>query len=475
MNPVVFAAVAISLLAVGAVSMSSLAAQQATSSANVQKVALERERLAEQANAYISSVEPVGSDTEATVKNSGSSPVTIDHCLVFSPSTSLRPTAAKVTVDETINPGSVLDVILSGDMDAESIRCVTSKGTVLPVRLEATAGEGMLDPGEYIDSFAVTADLAMSSTKYFTSSSYTPWEKPSPPLQPSGSLTYHVPVSKPMTVNYIEREAPDGAVIDVVPEGSSVQYDAGETISIPITGPTSKVTIRFTPQDGAGQMTATVRPSFVQVSALSGNSKETSGSVSMGIIEKKCYDPGRGKYYDRYVAKYSGDQGLIGADDWFDKRSPYCYSSSGSIIGYLSGNSGDITAKPEIVQTFSFPAPKSTVKVTLYYDVSVADSARNCSNRNCDFYMSSYVDLGPGGIVEVPTEYTESSAGYRDTDEGAMSHVTTFLLTGLTPGQQVDVPVKLESHIHSYVYHTGSLYVGDIQYSGDIATQLFID
>jgi len=475
MNPVVFAAVAISLVAVGTVSMSSLAAQQSTSSASVQKVALERERLAEQGNAYISAVAAEGSNTKATVKNTGSSPVTIDHCLVFSPSTGIRPTTTKVPVDQIVNPGFTLDVTFPGAIDGDNVRCVTSKGTVLPVRLEAIAGEGMLDPGEYIDSFAVTADVAMSSTEYFTSSSYTPWEKPSPPVQPSGSLTYHVPVSKPMTVNYIAREAPDGAVIEVVPEGSSVQYDAGETISIPITGPTSKVTIRFTPQDGAGQMTATVRPSFVQVSALSGNSKETSGSVSMGIIEKKCYDPSRGKYYDRYVAKYSGDEGLIGAGDWFDQRTPYCYSSSGSFIGYLSGNGLDMTAKPEIVQTFSFPAPKSTVKVTLYYDVSVADSARNCSNRNCDFYMSSYVDLGLGGVVEVPTEYTESNAGYRDTDEGAMSHVTTFLLTGLTPGQQVDVPVILESHIHSHVYHTGSLYVGDIQYFGDIATQLFID
>jgi|GEM_PF-4207051 len=47
MNPVIFAAVAISLLAVGTVSMSSLAAQQSTSNANVQKMALERDRNAE--------------------------------------------------------------------------------------------------------------------------------------------------------------------------------------------------------------------------------------------------------------------------------------------------------------------------------------------------------------------------------------------------------------------------------------------
>ncbi|MEP0823926.1 MAG: hypothetical protein HRF40_00415, partial [Nitrososphaera sp.] len=64
MNPVIFAAVAISLLAVGTVSMSSLAAQQSTSNANVQKMALERDRNAEQANAYISAVSAESSSTK---------------------------------------------------------------------------------------------------------------------------------------------------------------------------------------------------------------------------------------------------------------------------------------------------------------------------------------------------------------------------------------------------------------------------
>lgn len=475
MNPVVFAAVAISLLAVGAVSMSSLAAQQATSSASVQKVALERERLAEQANAYISSVEPVGSNTKATVKNAGSSPVTIDHCLSFSPSSGIRPTAVKVMVDQIINPGFVLDVVLSGDMEADEIRCVTSKGTTLPVRLQDADSEETLNSAEYIDSFAVTADVEMASTEYFTNSAYTPWEKPLQPAQPAGSLTYHVPVSKPMNVNYVAREAPDGTVIEVVPEGSSVQYSAGQTIAVPITGPTSKVTIRFTSQDGAEQMTATVRPSFAEVSALSGNTRETSGSVSMGIDDRRCYEPSRGKYYDDYVATYSGNNGLIGADDWIDLRSPYCYSGSGKFIAYRSDLRAEIDSGPEIVQTFSFPAPKSTVRVTLYYDVSVADHETNCSNRNCDFHMGAYLDLGPGGIVEIPTDFTESNAGYNDTVEGTKTYNTTFLLTDLTPGQQVDIPVKLKSHISSEIFPSGSLIAGGINYFGDISTQLFID
>lgn len=475
MNPVVFAAVAISLLAVGTVSMSSLAAQQATSSANVQKVALERDRLTEQANAYIYSVEPASSNTKATVKNTGASPVTIDHCLTLSPSTDIRPTAANVAVGQTINPGSTLDVTLLGDVDADSIKCVTSKGTVLPVRLEATAGEVMLDPGEYINSFAVTADVVMASTEYFTNSAYTPWEKPSPPAQPTGSLTYHVPVSKPVTVNYLAREAPDGTTIEVVPDGSNVDYAADQAISVPITGPTNKVIIRFTPQDSAEQLTATVRPSFVEVSALAGNSRATSGSVSMGIDDRRCYNPSRGKYYDDYVATYSGVQGLIGADDWIDLRSPYCYSGSGNFIAYRSDLRAEIDARPEIVQTFSFPAPKSTVRVTLYYDAGVADHETNCSNRNCDFRMYSVLDLGPGGSVEVPTDYTESSAGYDDTVEGTKSYNTTFMLMDLTPGQQVDIPVKLNSHISSEIYPSGSLIAGGINYFGDIATQLFID
>ena len=475
MNPFVFAAVAISLIAVGAVSMSSLAAQQTTSSANVQKVALERERLAEQGSTYISDIAAYASSTKATIKNMGSSPVAIDHCLAFLPSTSIRPAAEKVAVGQAVGPGSVLEVTVSGTMDAESIRCVTSKGTVLPIRLETINDEGMLDPGEYIDSFAVTAGVVMSSTEYFANSAYTPWQKRSPPVQPSGSLTYHLPVSKPITINYIAREAPDGTMTEVVPEGSSIKYSAGQTISIPITGPTNKVIIGFTSQDSAEQMTATVRPSFVEVSALAGNSRATSGSVSMGIDDRRCYDPSRGKYYDDYVATFSGKNGLVGADDWIDLRSPYCYSGYGKVIAYRSDLRAEIDARPEIVQTFSFPAPKSTVRVTLYYDVSVEDHETNCSNRNCDFYMGAYLDLGPGGIVEVPTDYTESNAGYDDTVEGTRTYNTTFVLTGLTPGQQVDIPVKLKSHISSEIYPSGSLIAGGINYFGDISTQLFID
>jgi hypothetical protein len=174
MNPVVLAAVAISLLAVGAVSMSSLSAQQATSSAGVQKMALERDRLGEQVNAYISAVAAESSSTKATVKNTGSSPVTVDHCLALSPSSTLRPTAAKVAVGQTVSPGAMLDITLSGNVGADNIKCVTSKGTVLPVKLAAAAGDAMPDPVDYIDSFAVMADVVIASTQHFTNGAYTP-------------------------------------------------------------------------------------------------------------------------------------------------------------------------------------------------------------------------------------------------------------------------------------------------------------
>ncbi|MEP0824499.1 MAG: hypothetical protein HRF40_03355, partial [Nitrososphaera sp.] len=98
MNPVVIAAVAISLVSLGAVSMASIASQQAVGNANLQKAVLERDRLSEQVNAFISSVTPSGSGTVATVKNTGSNAITIDHCLVLSqPSTgNSRPEATKV-------------------------------------------------------------------------------------------------------------------------------------------------------------------------------------------------------------------------------------------------------------------------------------------------------------------------------------------------------------------------------------------
>jgi hypothetical protein len=140
MNPVVLAAVALSLVAFGAVASTSLAAQQNSSSASTQRIAQERDRLLEQTNAYISLVAPSGSNTKATIKNTGTSTVTIDHCLALAPSTgNLKSTATKVSVNQIVNSGANYNVTLTGIVAAENIKCVTSKGTVLPVKLDSAA------------------------------------------------------------------------------------------------------------------------------------------------------------------------------------------------------------------------------------------------------------------------------------------------------------------------------------------------
>lgn len=495
MNPVILAAVAISLLAVGTVSMSSLSAQQATSSANVQKVALERDRFQEQVNAYISTVAAEGSNTKATVKNTGSSPVTIDHCLSLSPSSTLRPTATKAAIGHTVSPGSTLDVTLSGNVAAENIKCVTSKGTVLPVKLASAAGDTMLDPVDYIDSFAVMADVVMASTQHFTNSAYTPWSKPSAPAQGKGSLTYKIPVSKPITVNYLAREAPDGTASVVVPDGSNVNYNAGQMISVPITGPTSKVIIKFTPQGGAEQLTTSIRPNFVDVASITGNTKTSAGSANMGVAFGYKVDPTYNRWYSDYVATYSGTAGLVGANSWIYPPSPpqYCTGGSTSIDGntHCSRLGTTIQSSPEIVQVYSFPAPKSTVKVTLYYDANSLYRQENCHISPCYSYMSSTLDLGQGGVTSVSVPRTDRYSTVCPYSNYCMTvndyyyefkkaAPVTFVLTGLTPGQQVDIPVKLKADIGTQTYYRsatgGGYYIaGAINYSGSVATQLFLD
>ena len=499
MNPVVLAAVAISLLAVGAVSFSSLSAQQATSSASVQKVALERDRLSEQVNAYISSAQPSGSDTQATIKNTGSSAVTIDHCLALSPSTALRPTAAKTAVAQTIRPGDTLAVTLSGTVTLENIKCVTSKGTVLQVKLESTTSSSVPDPADYIDSFSVMASVSMSSTQHLTNSAYTPWAKPSPPVQGTGSLTYLIPVSKPIIVNYVAREAPDGTAIVVVADGSSVQYGAGQTISVPITGPTSKVIVKFTPQGSTEQLTATIRPNFVDVSSLAGNTKASSGSSTIAVNEGQRYNPTTYQSWTDWVATYSysgsGASGLIGANAWIRNPQPSAPLVCGGTTaidgkGYCAYMPTTLQSSPEIVHTYSFPAPKSTVKVTLYYDASVRFKQSNCHLSYCNGGMSVALDLGQGGVINTNVARTDnygrscpySNYCYDYNDyyyDFTKSASVTFMLTGLTPGQQVDIPVKFRTNISSdssTAYFSGyRLDKGAINYTGSVTTQLFID
>src|SRR5690606_3540312 len=303
MNPVVVTAIAISLVSRGAVSMASIASQQAVSNASLQKAILERDRLSEQVNAFISAITPSGSRTVATVKNTGSSPVTIDHCLVLSPSSGgdLRPTATKVpgVSSSTVNPGSTFDIAIEGTVTGDSIKCVTSKGTVLPVKMGEGDGNTGPDPDAYTTIFGVTASVAMAQTVYKHNLQYPPWGPPVPPQQPPGSLTYNVPVLKPVTVSYIARIAPDDSVDVVLPDGSSVHYSAGQKIPVPVRGPVSKITIKFTPDDAlqsSSSLEVSVRPLLVSnIASVEGNS---------GVAARSSSD-----YYD--------ENGGLCWDDWY--------------------------------------------------------------------------------------------------------------------------------------------------------------
>lgn len=100
-------------------------------------------------------------------------------------------------------------------------------------------------------------------------------------------------------------------------------------------------------------------------------------------------------------------------------------------------------------------------------------------------------DLAQGGVTSVSVPRTDNySTGcpysnycitYNDYYyEFKKSAPVTFILSGLTPGQQVDIPVKLKSDIASQTSYRsasgGGYYIaGAINYSESVATQLFID
>ncbi len=104
--------------------------------------------------------------------------------------------------------------------------------------------------------------------------------------------------------------------------------------------------------------------------------------------------------------------------------------------------------------------------------------------------MSVALDLGEGGVIGTNVARTDnygrscpySNYCYDYNDyyyDFTKSASVTFMLTGLTPGQQVDVPVKFRANISSdnnTSYFSGYRYdKGGIDYTGNIATQLFID
>src|SRR5690606_30306739 len=76
--------------------------------------------------------------------------------------------------------------------------------------------------------------------------------------------------------------------------------------------------------------------------------------------------------------------------------------------GYCAYMPATLQSSPEIVHTYSFPAPKSTVKVTLYYDASVRFRQSNCHLSYCNGGMSIALDLGQGGLISTNVARTDN-------------------------------------------------------------------
>jgi hypothetical protein len=410
MNPVVLAAVALSIVMFGAVASASLAAQQNTSSASTQRIALERDRLLEQTNAFISLVGPAGSDTQATIKNTGTSAVTIDHCLAVSPSTgSARPTATKMDVNQVVNAGATYNVTLTGIVAADNIKCVTSKGTVLPVKLDATANSA---PNSSVTDdlgiYSVSAKVIPGSKIFTNNASYKPTGIPSPNYSstPTGSLIWSVPVVSQITVTQVPRYDASGNPTDIS-SGLTGTYAANSQIQIPIPSPISKIAIKYTNSAGL-QNTANIYPQTI--ARFTGSSSLSAGSASLNtgqrctssnnyscngaslIVEKyvstnysyspPTVDPNDGQqvgltitnYYCSYY--YCTDPttletgSLAYSQDQYGRYWGYRYYaqlSSADYSYYYTASSKTLNTSPEIVDVFSFLAPAPSFTVTLSF------------------------------------------------------------------------------------------------------------
>jgi len=462
MNPVVVTAIAISLVSLGAVSMASIASQQAVSNASLQKAILERDRLSEQVNTFISAVMPSGSDTVATVKNTGSAPVTIDHCLVLSPSDgSLRPAATKVpgVSSSTVNPGSTLDIAIEGTVTGDSIKCVTSKGTVLPVKMGEGDGNTGPDPDDYISIFGVTASVSMAQTVYKHNLQNQPWGPPVPPQQPPGSLTYNVPVLKPVTVSYIARIAPDDSVDVVLPDGSSVHYSAGQKIPVPVRGPVSKITIKFTPDDAlqsSSSLEVSVRPLLVSnIASVEGNSgvaaRSSSDRYDASVVTNCRHggNNGRGIYEN-----ISGNRDLFGSS--LISANVMC-TNSGYTNYYYIGTANWGYSTPEIVQTYSFPAPKETITVEVPYSISYWGCAV-CTTSATTIRTTLYLDPGDGNFRQIAHLNNDHNTSLRQlgtcTNVDCVGYVSPtsptlpsfrYTLSNLVPGETVNIAIKYKA------------------------------
>ncbi len=464
MNPAILAATLVALTSLGVVSSAYIASQQAINNAYVQKTTQERDRLAEQVNAYISAVTPSGSNaTVATVKNTGTSAVTIDHCLVLSwPSGgSTLPSATKPsTVSGTIiNPGSTFDITIAGTVSGDNIKCVTSKGTILPVKIGAasSSADASPDPNDYISIYGVTASVSMAQSVYKHNLRNQPWGSPLPPQQPSGSLTYNVPVLKPVTVNYIARIAPDNSVDAVMQDGSSMHYNAGQKIPVPIRGPANKITIKFTPDDAPSRrLEIDVRPLLVSnIVSVAGNSGVAARSDSDYYTEggyPNCWygnNRGIGIY-----AGIGGNRNLFGSS-LISAGTTCTVSGSSSNYYYIGSTTYFGYSTAEIVNTYSFPAPKDTITVEVPYSISYWGCGY-CTNTASTIYTTLYLDPGDGNfrtIVTLNNDFYYPSRGNNPscTDGSCVGYVSPtsptlpsfkYTLSNLVPGQTVNIAIR---------------------------------
>jgi archaellum component FlaF (FlaF/FlaG flagellin family) len=472
MNPVVFAAIAISLVSLGAVSMASIASQQAVSSANLQKAILERDRLSEQINAFISAVEPSGSGKVATVKNTGPNPVTIDHCLVLSPSSGgdLRPAAARVPVvsNNTVNPGSTLDITIEGTVTGDSIKCVTSKGAVLPVKLDAVESDAAPDPNDYFDLYSISADVGIGTGPSYSTGNVLPVNRPSdPPVTiPPGTLTYHIPVEGTVTVSSVVAHYDDGTTSPIV-QGPAT-FDPGQRIDIPVTKPIDRVEVNYAVADpNTSQQKSSsfiVRPSQVAaiMTTLLSGPAAVDMDVTQGANEGYMYMADGSRKYVGYIyseSRYASQLGYGGpggrmrcSGSWVNITPVYQGATSGEHVSKtdLTCEDGWATVFQDPVSTINvkFKAPKPSFLLQIDYVVDVEGWTDDSDSYPSPFTAVLMVNNGQrqiqlhADITEVTEDDGLYSADHRIFETGSI----TLQIIGATPGQDMTIPVDL--HVH---------------------------
>src|SRR5690606_7678330 len=137
----------------------------------------------------------------------------------------------------TVNPGSTLDIAIEGTVTGDSIKCVTSKGTVLPEKMGERDGTAGPDPDDYISIFGVTASVSMAQTVYKHNVQKQTWGARGPHQQLSGCLTDCVPGHERVTVSYIARGGAVDRVGGGLPDSSSMPYNAGRRFPVPVRDP----------------------------------------------------------------------------------------------------------------------------------------------------------------------------------------------------------------------------------------------